>query len=204
MSSTGNIRGILDLDDQNNPVDLITVSDQLTKRGSLAKVGDYEYLSNLAVAVPTTANARHYAGIVEEKSLLRKLIHASNEISRKSYEATGDAMDVLNDAEKHIFDIVQNRNQPLVPSACSGTHFQRLELLYNHAGELPACRALPNDKKLRASSRTDLVQQASMERPVCAEHRLILLQYTAKSRLPFSAEMARQLVNRSFHGALVD
>jgi len=55
---------ILDLYEQNQPVDMITVSDQLTKRGTLQRVGDYEYLSNLAISVPTTANVSHYVSIV--------------------------------------------------------------------------------------------------------------------------------------------
>ena len=92
---------ILDLYEQNKPVDLITVSEQLTKRGTLNRVGDYEYLSNLATAVPTTANAMHYAEIIEDKSLLRKLIHAATQIQKRSYEATEEAVDILSDAEKY-------------------------------------------------------------------------------------------------------
>ena len=54
---------VLDLYEQNQPVDLITVSEQLVKRGTLQKVGDYEYLSNLATSVPTTADANYYTSI---------------------------------------------------------------------------------------------------------------------------------------------
>ena len=129
---------ILDLYDQNKPIDLITVSDQLTKRGTLQKVGDYEYLSNLAISVPTTANALHYASIVEEKSLLRKLIQASNEISKKSYECNEDALSVLGFAEKYIYDIVQKRNSTgLFPiNEVLDITFSNLEELYNNAGAL--------------------------------------------------------------------
>ncbi len=196
---------ILDLYDQNKPVDLITVSEQLTKRGSLKKVGDYEYLSNLAVAVPTTANARHYAGIVEEKSLLRKLIHASNEISRQSYEAAGDAMDVLNDAEKHIFDIVQNRNQTgLVPIGdVLDSTFSRLEMLYNNAGEFTGVPSGFNelDRKTSGFQKSDLILVAA--RPAMGKTAFVLniAAYAAIHRqVPvaiFSLEMGKeQLVNR--------
>jgi len=86
---------ILNLFDDNKPVDLVTVSEQLSKRGTLQKVGDFEYLSNLATSVPTTANAPHYARIIEDKSLLRKLIQAAVQIQKKSYEASDDALNVL-------------------------------------------------------------------------------------------------------------
>jgi len=196
---------ILDLVDQNKPVDLITVSEQLTKRGTLARVGDYEYLSNLAVAVPTTANARHYASIVEEKSLLRKLIHASNEISRKSYEATGDALDVLNEAEKHIFDIVQNRNQTgLVPiSDVLESTFSRLEMLYNNQGELTGVPSgfTELDRKTSGFQKSDLILVAA--RPAMGKTAFVLniAAYAAIHRqVPvaiFSLEMGKeQLVNR--------
>lgn len=205
---------ILDLVDQNKPVDLITVSEQLTKRGTLAKVGDYEYLSNLAVAVPTTANARHYAAIVEEKSLLRKLIHASNEISRKSYEAAGDAMDVLNDAEKHIFDIVQNRNQTgLVPiSDVLDSTFSRLEKLYNNQGEFTGVPSgfTELDRKTSGFQKSDLILVAA--RPAMGKTAFVLniASYAAIHRqVPvaiFSLEMGKeQLVNRILSlEALVD
>ncbi|NLO38916.1 MAG: replicative DNA helicase [Ruminiclostridium sp.] len=196
---------ILDLNDQNKPVDLITVSEQLTKRGSLAKVGDYEYLSNLAIAVPTTANARHYAGIVEEKSLLRKLIHAANEISRKSYEAAGDALDVLNDAEKHIFEIVQNRNQTglvAINDVLSDT-FQRLEVLYNSTGEFTGVPSgfTELDKKTSGFQKSDLILVAA--RPAMGKTAFVLniAAYAAiHKQVPvavFSLEMGKeQLVSR--------
>ncbi len=196
---------IMDLYDQNKPVDLITVSEQLTKRGTLHKVGDYEYLSNLAIAVPTTANARHYAGIVEEKSLLRKLIHASGEISRKSYEATGDAMDVLNDAEKYIFNIVQNRNQTgltAISDVLDDT-FSRLEQLYNSAGELTGVPSgfTELDRKTSGFQKSDLILVAA--RPAMGKTAFVLniAAYAAIHRqVPvaiFSLEMGKeQLVSR--------
>lgn len=196
---------ILDLSDQNKPVDLITVSEQLTKRGTLHKVGDYEYLSNLATAVPTTANARHYASIVEDKSLLRKLIHASNEIAKKSYEATGDAIDVLNDAEKYIYDIVQNRNQTgLVPiSDVLDTTFSRLEKLYNSAGELTGVPSgfTDLDRKTSGFQNSDLILVAARPAMGKTAFALNIAAYAAIHRqIPvavFSLEMGKeQLVSR--------
>ena len=180
--------------EQSKPVDLITVSEQLTKRGTLNKVGDYEYLSNLATAVPTTANAMHYAEIIEDKSLLRKLIYAATQIQKKSYEETEDAIDVLNDAEKYIYDIVQNRNQTgLLPiSDVLDITFSHLEELYNRAGEFTG---IPSgfydlDKKTAGFQKSDLILVAA--RPSMGKLRLHLTQphmrlFTSKYRLLFSA-----------------
>jgi replicative DNA helicase len=124
---------ILDLTEKAGPVDIITVSEQLQLRGTLDAIGGLEYLTNITDAVPTTANARHYAKIVEEKSLLRKLIKASSDIAGMSYDASEEAAFVLDKAEKSIFDILEKR------STQGFTHikdvlldtFNRLEELYN-------------------------------------------------------------------------
>ncbi len=79
---------IMDLYERGEPIDLITVSEQLKIRGSIDAVGGLEYLTNLVNAVPTTANAKHYAKIVEEKSILRRLIKTSSEIINMGYDET--------------------------------------------------------------------------------------------------------------------
>ncbi len=205
---------ILDLSDQNKPVDLITVSEQLTKRGTLQKVGDYEYLSNLATAVPTTANARHYAGIVEDKSLLRKLIQAAAEISKKSYEAADDAIEILNDAEKYIYDIVQNRNQTglIAINEVLDITFSRLEELYNRAGEYTGVPSgfTDLDRKTSGFQKSDLILIAA--RPAMGKTSFVLniaAYAAARKQIPvaiFSLEMGKeQLVSRMIASeALVD
>jgi len=196
---------ILDLYDQNKPVDLITVSEQLTKRGTLNKVGDYEYLSNLATAVPTTANAMHYAEIIEDKSLLRKLIQAASQIQKRSYEATEEAIEVLNDAEKYIYDIVQNRNQTgLLPiSDVLDITFSHLEELYNRAGEYTG---IPSgfydlDKKTAGFQKSDLILVAARPSMGKTSFALNTAAYAAvHKQVPvaiFSLEMSKeQLVSR--------
>jgi len=205
---------ILDLNEQNKPVDLITVSEQLTRRGTLQKVGDYEYLSNLATAVPTTANARHYADIVEDKSLLRKLIQAAGEIAKKSYEAADDAVQVLNDAEKYIYDIVQNRNQTglVAINEVLDITFSRLEELYNRAGELTGVPSgfTDLDRKTSGFQKSDLILVAA--RPSMGKTSFVLniAAYAAvRKQIPvaiFSLEMGKeQLVSRIISSeALVD
>ena len=90
------------------PIDLVTVKDELTSMNSFEKVGGFEYLATLPDKVPTTANAGKYIDIVEEKSLLRKLIKTSNEIIDLGYGQTEDIEDILASAEKKIFDIIQH------------------------------------------------------------------------------------------------
>ncbi|NLX77871.1 MAG: replicative DNA helicase [Clostridiaceae bacterium] len=205
---------VLDLYEQNQPVDLITVSEQLVKRGTLQKVGDYEYLSNLATSVPTTANANYYASIVEEKSLLRKLIQASGEISRKSYESGESALDVLSYAEKCIYDIVQNRNNTgLVPiNDVLDTTFSRLEELYNNAGSLTGVPSgfTDLDRKTSGFQRSDLILIAARPSMGKTSFALNIASYAAiHHHIPvaiFSLEMSKeQLVSRIIASeALVD
>lgn len=129
---------VMDLFERAEPVDLITVSEQLKLRGSLDKVGGLEYLTNVASVVPTTANVKHYAKIVEEKSILRKLIRTSSDIVNMGYEASEEVSLVLDRAEHNIFEILQKRNlQGLVPiKEVLVETFNRLEELYNNKGSI--------------------------------------------------------------------
>lgn len=102
---------IIDIYNRDEPVDLITLSDELRKRDTIEAIGGIIYLANLSEGVSTTANAKYYCEIVEEKSILRRLIIASNEIIAKGYEAGEDLNHIIDLAEKKIFDITQKRNQ---------------------------------------------------------------------------------------------
>ena len=97
------------LNQNRSPIDLITVHAELSRRGSLEGVGGDAYLLRLISQVPTTANVRAYIDIVLEKSTLRKLILACQEISRDCYTQQKPVPDTLAGAEKAIFDIVMNR-----------------------------------------------------------------------------------------------
>ena len=101
---------ILDIYDRGEPVDLVTLAEELRQRGTLEAAGGGTYISDLAMAVPSTANVGYYIRIVEEKSILRKLISASNEIIKESYEASEDLDIIIDHAEKKIFDISQKKN----------------------------------------------------------------------------------------------
>lgn len=100
-----------------SPIDLMTVGNELTKRGTLESVGGAPYLLQAVRFVPTTANTRTYIDIVLEKSTLRKLIAASQQIQQQCYAQADPLQDVLHNAERLIFDIVMKRAgaETLVP-----------------------------------------------------------------------------------------
>ncbi len=97
------------LNGMSRAVDLITVDDELRREGQIEAVGGTEYLVTLVQEVPSTVNWTHYADIVREKAVLRRLIGASNEISRMSYQQQELLPDILNRSEKLIFDIVMRQ-----------------------------------------------------------------------------------------------
>lgn len=91
-------------------IDMITLKDQLTLRGTLDKVGGISYIASLVDNVPAVSNVENYIKIVEEKSVIRNLIKTANEIIRNSYSGTEDVDALVEQAEKRIFDVVQERN----------------------------------------------------------------------------------------------
>lgn len=196
---------IIDITERAGPVDIITVSEQLQLRGTLDNIGGLEYLANITGSVPTTANARHYAKIVEEKALLRRLIKAAAEISGMSYGANEEAAFVLDRAEKSIFDILQKR------STTGFTHikdvlletFSRLEELYNSKGFITG---IPTgftdlDYKMAGLQNSDLVLIAARPGMGKTAFALNIAQYAAvQKHVPvaiFNLEMSKdQIVNR--------
>ncbi len=103
---------IVELYDKNEPCDLITLSNILKNKAQLDQAGGMSYLSSLADSVPSAANISHYAKIIKEKSILRKLIGTATEILNKSYNSAADIDTVLDEAEHAIFDISENKIRP--------------------------------------------------------------------------------------------
>lgn len=117
------------------PVDLITVQDELKKRGHLDDIGGLAYLTSLVNLVPTTANADQYAVIVANKSTLRRLQTAARKIVDDCY-ATDDMDITLVEAEKSIFEVTQKRTArgySLLRDALV-TAYDHIEFLYNAKG----------------------------------------------------------------------
>jgi replicative DNA helicase len=102
-------RGALALYAKGEPVDAITLTDELEERGELEAVGGRVRLHELAALVPATANASHYARIVRETATLRGLIRAGGEISRLGWDRPGEAVDLVDQAEQIVFDLSQQR-----------------------------------------------------------------------------------------------
>ena len=99
---------IAQLVEEGNPCDVVTVSDFLAHRSELDKAGGLEYLAALANETPGAANARAYANIVREKSMLRSLINAGNEISGSAFGTEGrSAAELVDEAERRVFDIAE-------------------------------------------------------------------------------------------------
>ena len=99
------------LNTQGMPIDLVTVDDELTRRGTLEGVGGSNYLVELSQSMPSTVNARAYVQIVDEKATLRRMIKATSDIASACYEQTEAVSDILGVAEKSIFDIIMRRHE---------------------------------------------------------------------------------------------
>jgi len=205
---------IIELFDRAQPIDLITVSELLKQHGKLELIGGLEYLSNIATAVPTTANVKNYSKIVEEKALLRKLIRTSSDIVNLGFDATEEVSYILDKAEQGIFDILQKRSsQGFVPiKDVLVDTFNRLEELYNNTGNITG---IPTgfadlDFKTAGLHNSDLILIAARPAMGKTAFALNLAQNAAvHSQVPvavFSLEMSKeQLVNRMLSSeAMVD
>src|SRR6059058_4676146 len=102
-------RAALALYAKGEPVDAITLVDELEERSELEDVGGRVRLHELAALVPATANAGHYARIVREMATLRGLIRAGGEISRLGWDRPGEAVELVDQAEQIVFDLSQQR-----------------------------------------------------------------------------------------------
>ena len=102
-------RAFLELYEKSEPCDITTVSNCLLSSGNLEKIGGRVYLVELVEGVASTANAQSYANIVLEKSLLRKLIETTNEITRSAYALDSPVEELLDAAEANIFEISESR-----------------------------------------------------------------------------------------------
>jgi replicative DNA helicase len=100
---------IIELYGHGEPVDPVTVSAELTKRGEIAKVGGAPYLHTLLSSVPTAANANYYARIVREQSILRKLIEAGTKVVQLGYAGEGEVDDTVDKAQAEIFAVTERR-----------------------------------------------------------------------------------------------
>lgn len=101
---------MVELNDEGKPVDLVTLQERLKEKGVPPEIYSLEYIRDVMAAVPTSANIKHYANIVAEKAVLRKLIRVNEEIANSCYAQNDSLEAILESSEKSIFDIIQKRN----------------------------------------------------------------------------------------------
>ena len=100
---------VLDLYGRGEPADAITVANELTRRGEIARVGGGPYLHTLIASVPTAANAGYYARIVRERAILRRLVEAGTRIVQFGYAGEADADDLVDRAQAEVFAVTDRR-----------------------------------------------------------------------------------------------
>ena len=101
---------MLELQENNTPIDLTTITSELKKKKELTEAGGVEYLSELVNYVPTAANVDHYIKIVEESAILRGLIQTAEDIAQEGYSSEETVNEILDNSEKRILNIVKKRS----------------------------------------------------------------------------------------------
>ena len=205
---------ILNLYNRGEPIDIITLKSELASMGKLEAVGGLEYLAELPEKVPTTANVDKYIKIVEEKSTFRTFIRTANELITLGYDPTQEVEELMDNAEKKIFNVMQSRNQKGYSSMKDilVDTFVELEELYNrkqHVTGVPT-GFVDLDYKTAGLHGSDLILVAA--RPAMGKSAFALNIATnaaVRAKTPvaiFSLEMSKeQMANRILCSeALVD
>lgn len=102
-------KDMVELNDRDEAIDVVTITNILTEQNNLDDVGGMEYIADLAGSVPTAANVTYYAKIVKDKAILRRLIQTATNIVTNSYNTDDDVTTVLDDAERDIMNVAENR-----------------------------------------------------------------------------------------------
>ncbi|MEG0749530.1 MAG: DnaB-like helicase C-terminal domain-containing protein, partial [Carnobacterium sp.] len=131
-------QAMLDLNNHNEAIDIVTITNALESKNQLEDVGGMAYLAELAVTVPTAANMEHYAKIVEQKSILRNLIRTATEIVTKGYDEGDELATILDEAERGILEVSEKRNRSgfLSISEVLNTSIARIDELYQNDEEI--------------------------------------------------------------------
>ncbi len=187
------------------PIDIVTMKNKLEERQKFEQIGGLSFLINISTAVGSSANIRHHINIVEEKSVLRRLIQTAGTISQMSYEAQTDINTIMDTAEKSIFDIMQNRHSDQFHHIrdIAVDSIEKIEEIYQHKGKLTGVPTgfVDFDAKTAGLQKSDLILLAARPSMGKTAFALNIIQNAAiRSNVPtavFSLEMSReQLVNR--------
>ncbi|WP_455543714.1 replicative DNA helicase [Intestinibacter sp.] len=196
---------MLKLYNNQSEIDLITLADELRDQGYLDDIGGIAYITSLSTIVPTTSNIKYYVNIVKEKSISRQLISAANDIINLGYDSSTKVEDVLENAEKKIFDISQERTtndfQPI--NQVLTETLSMLEKLYEEKSDVTGLTTGFRDlnKKINGLQKSDLLLIAARPAMGKTAFALNLVQNAAlkgdASVAVFSLEMSKeQLVQR--------
>ena len=193
-------KSIIEMFKRDMAVDLVTVLENLKANDTLERAGGVTYVTEITSSVPTTANLGSYIQIVQEKSTLRKLIKASTSIIEESYNKQGDVENVLDSAEKRIFDIAEKRTtsdfEPLNQVLERG--FMEIERLFNNKGEITGVSSgfLDLDAKTSGFQKGDMVLIAARPSMGKTTFALNIAEHAAlregKSVVIFSLEMSKE------------
>ncbi len=193
-------KAIYEMLKNDNPVDLVTLLEYLKSNEQLEKAGGVTYITELSSSIATTANLGAYIKIVEEKAILRKLIKASTKIIEDSYNRQGEVENVLDGAEKKIFDIAEKRNtsdfEPLNQVLERG--FLEIERLFNNKGDITGVSSGIKDLDAKTSGfqKGDMVLIAARPSMGKTTFALNIAEHAAlregKSVVIFSLEMSKE------------
>jgi replicative DNA helicase len=191
---------VIDLYQEREPIDVVTVTEKLKKNKTLKNIGGAEYLTELVNNVPTAAHADHYGKLVKDNYTKRQLIGAAAKISEMSFDDSGDVRQILDNAESTVFALAQQHlKQVFTPvKSILAESFDRLDELHKSAGAL---RGVPTgfpdlDETLAGMQDSNLIILAA--RPGVGKTALALnigLFAAFKHKMPvgfFSLEMSKE------------
>ena len=191
---------ILDMFKDDMPVDTLTLVERLKSTDMLERAGGVSYISDLSTSMVSTANLTSYIKIVEEKSLLRKLIRASTAIIEDSYNKQDDVYSIVDSAEKKIFDIAERKStsdfEPLSDVLERG--FIEIERLFNNKGQITGVGSgfVDLDSKTSGFQKGDMILIAARPSMGKTTFALNIAEHAAlkegKSVVIFSLEMSKE------------
>jgi replicative DNA helicase len=195
-------KAVLALYEKKMPIDVVTLTDQLEKEGILAEVGGASYLTTLVNSVPSASRVVHYASIVQQKAILRRLIQAASNTLELGYQEDKELELILDEAERNIFSVSKKfLKQAFVPvKEILADSFERIDSLHKHKGLL---RGVPTgfdelDNLLGGLQPSDLVILAG--RPSMGKSSFVsslILNAATIAKTPvgfFSLEMSKEQV----------
>ena len=129
---------MIDINARNGAVDVVTLLEELERRGTADSSGGIEYLTELSIFTPSAANVSNYIKIVEERSIMRRLMHAGTAITRDAMQGSKSVEAMLDDAERRIFNIAMHNNEDTLTQIRPVVYesYQRINTLINLKGKL--------------------------------------------------------------------